>query len=144
MDQKIEKPTTDDLRDIAVQLLHASELVAEATGEPLRSDESDLPRLQRIVDSRLVEPEATYSLQALGLAFGKVFMRIRPDFDWWMVEDEFGRDPAIRYKETTLLMFPKTMLSKRIEDGEQVDVAEIYEGLVEMVREVVAEHYRNA
>jgi hypothetical protein len=144
MDQKIEKPAADDLQAIAAQLLHASELVAEATGEPLSSDESDLPRLQQVVDSRLVEPEATYSLQALGLAFGKVFMRIRPDFDWWMVEDELGRDPAIRYKETSLLMFPKTMLSKRIEDGEQIDVAEIYEGLVEMVREVVAEHYRNA
>jgi hypothetical protein len=142
MDQKIEKPGTADLQDIAAQLMHASELVAEATGAPLRSDESDLPRLQSVIDSRLVEREATYSLQSLGLAFGKVFLRIRPDFDWWMVEDEFGRDPAIRYKKTTLLLFPKTMLSKRIEDGEQVDVAEIYEGLVEMVREVIAEHYR--
>ena len=41
-------------------------------------------------------------------------------------------------------LFPKTMLSKRIEDGEQVDVAEIFKGLQEMVREVLAEHYPGA
>ena len=52
-----------------------------------------------------------------------------------MVEDEFGRDPAIRYKETTLLLFPLTMISKRIEDGELVNVMAIYEGLEEHVQD---------
>jgi hypothetical protein len=35
-------------------------------------------------------------LQALGIAFGKVFVENNEFYDWWMVEDEFGRDPAIR------------------------------------------------
>jgi hypothetical protein len=127
-----------------MQLMHASELVSEATGLALAGTVADLAALQKVIDSKIVEPEATYSLQALGLAFGKVFIGTQENYDWWMVEDEYGRDPAIRYKQTTLLLFPKTMISKRIEDGEQVDVVEIFEGLKETVREVLAEHYPDA
>jgi hypothetical protein len=144
MEQKIAAPTRADLRAIAMQLMHASELVSEATGLALAGTVADLAALQKVIDSKIVEPEATYSLQALGLAFGKVFIGTQANYDWWMVEDEYGRDPAIRYKQTTLLLFPKTMISKRIEDGEQVDVVEIFEGLKETVREVLAEHYPDA
>jgi hypothetical protein len=144
MEQKIAAPTKDDLRAIAHQLMHAAELVSEATGAALSGTTADLTALQKVIDSKIVEPEATYSLQALGLAFGKVFVGTQANFDWWMVEDEYGRDPAIRYKQTTLLLFPKTMLSKRIEDGKQVDVKEIFKGLQDMVREVLAEHYPGA
>jgi hypothetical protein len=144
MEQKIVAPTRADLRAIAMQLMHASELVSEATGLALAGTVADLAALQKVIDSKIVEPEATYSLQALGLAFGKVFIGTQANYDWWMVEDEYGRDPAIRYKQTTLLLFPKTMISKRIEDGEQVDVVEIFEGLKETVREVLAEHYPDA
>ena len=35
-----------------------------------------------------------------------------------MVEDEKGRDPAIRIPGTTVILFPLTMISKRIERGE--------------------------
>lgn len=144
MEQKIAAPTRADLRAIATQLMHASELVSEATGLALAGTVADLAALQKVIDSKIVEPEATYSLQALGLAFGKVFIGTQTNYDWWMVEDEYGRDPAIRYKQTTLLLFPKTMISKRVEDGEQVDVVEIFEGLKETVREVLAEHYPDA
>lgn len=144
MEQKIVAPTHADLRAIAMQLMHASELVSEATGLALAGTVADLAALQKVIDSKIVEPEATYSLQALGLAFGKVFIGTQTNYDWWMVEDEYGRDPAIRYKQTTLLLFPKTMISKRVEDGEQVDVVEIFEGLKETVREVLAEHYPDA
>jgi hypothetical protein len=144
MEQKIVSPAKSDLRAIAMQLMHASELVSEASGHELTGGKTDLAALQKVIDSKLVEPEATYSLQALGLAFGKVFVSTRSDFDWCMVEDEYGRDPALRYKQTTLLLFPKTMISKRIEDGKAVNVTEMFEGLQETVREVLAEHYPDA
>jgi hypothetical protein len=61
-----------------------------------------------------------------------------------MVEDEYGRDPALRYKDTTLLVFPQTMISKRIEDGEGVDVRELFDGLRERVEEIRAENHPGA
>ncbi|MFC4312374.1 DUF3806 domain-containing protein [Steroidobacter flavus] len=50
---------------------------------------------------------------------------------------EYGRDPAIRYKRTSLLAFPRTMLSKRVEDGELPDVVELFDGLTRRLEELV-------
>lgn len=144
MDQRIEAPTENDIDRIARHLIHAEELLLRVAGHRRCGRESDLVAIQSALDSRTIEPEATYSLQALGMAFGKVFVENHENFDWWMVEDEYGRDPAIRYKETTLLVFPQTMISKRVEDGEPVDVRAIYEGLERDVADLLAEHYPGA
>jgi hypothetical protein len=141
MTQKIEAPSGEDIERIAQQLLHAQEVVLEATGSQLSGGMADLALLQRVLDFKFLEPEATYSLQALGIAFGKVFVENNAHYDWWMVEDEYGRDPAIRYRETTLLVFPQTMLSKRIEEGEEVDVEAMYNGLCEQLEEIRLENY---
>ncbi len=92
--------------------------------------------IQRALDAGVIEREATWSLQALGIAFGKVFVNNTPDYDWWMVKDEFGRDPAVRFRQTMLLAFPQTMLSRRVEDGEPVDVRELFDGLVQLLDEI--------
>jgi len=144
MPQSIEAPSESDIERIARQLLHASELVEQVTGKSLTGDLSDLTALQETIDAKVVEPEATYSLQALGVAFGKVFVENNDFYDWWMVEDEYGRDPAIRYKETTLLAFPQTMISKRVEDGQTVYVADMYDGLCEQLEQIRLESYPDA
>ncbi len=144
MPQSIEAPSESDIERIARQLLHASELVEQVTGKSLTGDLSDLTALQETIDAKVVEPEATYSLQALGVAFGKVFVENNDFYDWWMVEDEYGRDPAIRYKEATLLAFPQTMISKRVEDGQTVCVADMYDGLCEQLEQIRLESYPDA
>jgi hypothetical protein len=107
----------------------------------LSGHQRDLDLIQDILDSRRVEREATYSLQALGLAFGKVFVKHNDGFDWWMVDDEYGRDPAIRYKQTSLIAFPMTMISKRVEDGESIDVRDLYMGLQQRMESLRADGY---
>lgn len=75
------------------------------------------------------------------MAFGKVFVNENPDHAWWMVRDEYGRDPAIRYRRTALLAFPRTMLSKRVEDGDSIDIADLYDHLEERLAALVDEGY---
>jgi len=53
--------------------------------------------------------------------------------DWWIVEDEYGRDPCLRYEHTTLQINPLTMISKRLERGERVSERELYELTVEAI-----------
>lgn len=144
MNQRIEAPNSEDIDHIARQLLHASALVEEVAGAGLSGDLSDLAMLQNVLDKKVIEREATYSLQALGIAFGKVFVNNNEGYDWWMVEDEYGRDPAVRYRDTSLLVFPQTMISKRVEDGEGVAVVELYEGLKDQLQRVLAENYPDA
>ena len=138
-DPKIEPPTEKDIENIAMGVVHAGQVIEQALDEDLDGTHQDLELIQRVLDQGLVEPEATYTLQAFGLAFGRVFLNEFPDYDWWMVEDEHGRDPAIRYKETSLLVFPMTMISKRIEDGEPFDVAELFDGLAKQLAELIQE-----
>jgi hypothetical protein len=138
-DPKIEPPTEKDIENIAMGVVHAGQVIEQALEEELDGTHQDLELIQRVLDQGLVEPEATYTLQAFGLAFGRVFLNEFPDYDWWMVEDEHGRDPAIRYKETSLLVFPMTMISKRIEDGDPFDVPELFDGLAKQLAELIQE-----
>ena len=137
VDQKIEPPTEADVDAIARALIHAEHVVHEGLGRKLDGSRGDLQLLQELLDSGTVEREATYTLQALGLAFGRVFLTENAGYDWWMVEDEYGRDPAIRYQRSALLAYPRTMLSKRIEDGEPVDVIDLLDGLARRMRELI-------
>jgi hypothetical protein len=141
MSQTIEAPNESDIGGIAQQLIHAGIVVKEVTGKDLSGSTADLPLLQATLDANVVEPEATYTLQALGIAFGKVFIENNGFYDWCMVEDEYGRDPAVRYKRTTLLVFPQTMISKRVEDGEPVEVQAMYEALCQQLEDIRRENY---
>ena len=49
--------------------------------------------------------------------------------EWIMVEDESGRDPAVRLPGTSIILFPPTMSARRIERGEQVDVFKMFNGM---------------
>jgi hypothetical protein len=144
MPQTIEAPNVSDIDRIARQLIHANDVVEQATRKSLSGAVADLALIQHALDARVIKPEASYSLQALGIAFGKVFIENHAFHDWWMVEDEHGRDPAIRFKETTLLVFPQTMISRRVEDGQHVAVREMYEGLREQLEEIRHESYPDA
>lgn len=94
--QKIEVPTSEDITSIAKAWIHADRVCREALGEKLDGSAADLARIQRILDSNCADRSATFTLQALGIAFGKVFVNDNQGYDWWMVDDEYGRDPAIR------------------------------------------------
>jgi len=127
MDQRIEPPTASDIDRIAKQLIHAESIVIDIAGRAFDGSRADLSAIQSVLDVGAVERDATYTLQSLGMAFGKFFIEQHPGFDWWMVEDEYGRDPAIRFGQTLLLAFPQTMISKRLADGEHVDVEDLFE-----------------
>ncbi len=45
-------------------------------------------------------------------------------------------DPAIRPRETALLIVPLTMASKRTEDDEPVNVRKLYDNLIKQLNEI--------
>ena len=144
MKQRIETPTEEDVDYIARMLIYAGEITEEITGNGLVGELEDLDTLQRVIDSKSIERESTQVLHALGLAFGKVFVNQSPGYDWWMVEDDYGRDPTIRYKETTLMVFPQTIISKRVEDGEEIDVKKMYYSLRDQLESIRVENFPDA
>lgn len=92
----------------------------------------DLLVLQKIIDSSAISPTQTWELQSLGIVLGDVFAGEK-GLHWVIVEDEYGRDPALRFNNTSNLVFALTMISKRIEDGKTVDIQAIYEGVCDHI-----------
>ena len=135
----IEAPNKEDIEQIALSLIHAKETVQDILHADLNGMKDDLCLIQRVLDSGVIDPESEYTIQALGLAFGKVFVNCEPDYDWWMISDEYGRDPAIRYLQSTLTFHPQDILLKRIEQGEKVDVSALYEGLRSQLQAIIRE-----
>ena len=78
------------------------------------------------------------------MVFGSVFIEETENYDWWVVEDEYGTDICIRYKETSLMVFPLTMISKRIEDGETVSVIDLFSNLKADLERIRKENYEGA
>jgi Domain of unknown function (DUF3806) len=85
---------------------------------------ADMPVLQRLIDDRTFNKRQTYELQSLGVAFGDVLSTELP-LRWVIVTDEYGADPTLRFKSTTMQINALTMISKRIERDEAVKLDEL-------------------
>lgn len=137
MNQTIEAPNEKDIDQIARQIFAGRDLVERTFGsQESFGSRRDLDLIQGLLDRGLVEPQDTSDLQALGLMFGQVVVKALDDMDWCMVEDELGRTPALRYRETSLIVFPMTMISKRVEKAEEIDLREMFHSLVEKIEEI--------
>jgi hypothetical protein len=103
--------------------------------------EGKLTLLQAILANQWVEPSETWKLQSLGITLGDALPQ-KMGLSWVAVEDDQGRDPALQDPGTTIVMFPLTTISKRIERGETVDVRDLFAracGTVECLRREITE-----
>lgn len=82
-----------------------------------------------------VGPEDTWKLQALGIALGDA-LADELMLDWITVDDEYGRVPALNWPGTSIVLYPLTMISQRIEAGEPVDVDVMFEQTREKLQEI--------
>lgn len=126
MEPRFSPPSPEETKQLASQWLSVSRLAEVEWSRPLDQSLEDLAAIQRLLDDDVVD-RGTYALQCLGVALGRVMIRNIQGLDWWMVQDEFGRDPCLRYLETTIQINPLTMISKRVERGEEVDVKLLFE-----------------
>ncbi|GGD78251.1 DUF3806 domain-containing protein [Croceicoccus mobilis] len=82
-----------------------------------------------------VGPDDTWKLQSLGIAMGDALAQDLM-LNWVTIDDEYGRQPALNWPGTSILLFPVTMISKRIEDGERVDIDVMYEQTREQLNKI--------
>lgn len=144
MEQVISAPDDEWIDYIARMWLLGSQISEQITGHKMDASMSDLGRLQTIVDSAQIPIDHSQELESLGIVFGKVFVNATANYDWWIMEDEYGKDVCIRYKETSLLIFPQTMLSKRIEDGAVLNVIDLFHSIRQELDRIKNENFANA
>jgi len=111
----------------------------ESGGERLYATlERKLSLLDTIIRENWIEPDETWKLQSLGISFGDALVQ-ELKMEWVTVQDEYGRDPAIRDPGTTILLFPLTTISKRIERAEKVDVRQLFKDACQTVNRLRAQ-----
>jgi hypothetical protein len=137
MEQRVETPTDKDLARIE-ELREWVRGFFEAASQPLYEEYNQKLRLlNAILRNGWIEPSKTWELQSLGIALGDALVQ-RCGFEWVVVEDEHGRDPALRLPGTTIIVYPLTMISKRVEKGESVDVSALIDGVAQKAEELRA------
>jgi len=95
------------------------------SNEEYNTFEGKLKLIDIILKSNWINMDETNKLQCLGVSLGDAIAQDL-GLKWIEVEDEYGIDPALKLGDTTLIVFPLTMISKRIENNENVDVYDLY------------------
>ena len=88
--------------------------------------EGKLRVVSAILESGWVEPSETQKLQSLGIAFGDAIAQ-ELQLDWVTINDEYGRAPALNWPGTSINCFALTMIAKRVESGEHIDVQQLFD-----------------
>jgi hypothetical protein len=128
---KADRARLDSQRAVVRRTLKTRYDVARLSGS-----RADIPLLQRMVDDRIFSKSQTYELHSLGVAFGDVLAK-ELGLRWVIVTDEYGTDPTLRYRDTTIQVNALTMVAKRVEEGRAVDLQAIYEGVRSHIAETL-------
>jgi hypothetical protein len=119
--------TNVDRQYMAEQRTTLEDLAASRLGRHFNGDKNnDLALLQALLDKRLIEPEQTRQLQAMGVVMGDL-LAADLDMHWVIYEDGLGRSRALRYEQSDNYLFPMTMISRRQEADNHTPVADIYQ-----------------
>ena len=138
--QTISALTDEDSARLAEQRAVVEAYLAEESKQSYQTSAGKLGLLRALLDHKVFKPEQTYELQCMGIVLGDVFVR-ELGMTWVMVEDEYGRDPAVKLGSSSIILFPLTMISKRVEEGEDVDVFDMFNSLAEQVDALMNERH---
>lgn len=99
------------------------------------SRDSDLRLIQDILDRKLVKPDETAQLQAMGIIMGE-HLRRENGLRWVIYSDAKGRSRALEVPAKDEFLFPVTQISSRVRVGAEVDVQAIYQRLEQEIKRI--------
>ena len=92
---------------------------------------------QRALDLRLLVPLSEATLEAFGTVLGDALCGSL-SMQWVRVDDDYGSDLALRLGDTSLTVFPRDMVVKRVEQDEHPDLQLLHDGVVEAIQRLDA------
>lgn len=122
--------------DIFLQSQHelAESIVYDTVLTRLKgSKEHDLRLLQQVIDRGALKPHQKRELQALGSVLGELLAK-EFRLPWEVYSDQLGRSRGLRIDNTRQVIFPLTMISRRIEADANADINRIYAKAVDIIR----------
>src|SRR6516165_12396147 len=95
MTQKIEALLAEDAHSLEQQRTWVRDHYEPDARHQYETIEGKLRLLDTIIRASWIDPTETWKLQSLGITFGDALVQ-KMGLSWVMVEDEYGRDPALR------------------------------------------------
>jgi len=136
--RRTESLNADDVADLEAKRDWVRGHYDEASRSEYDTLDGKLRLLVTILNSGWISADETLKLQCLGITFGDALAQAL-SMNWVAVEDEYGRDPALVLEGTSIVLYPQTSISKRVERGGEVDVRELFENACDTVRRLRAE-----
>jgi hypothetical protein len=117
-------PTDADIDRLARMWVSVGNLVREEYGVDASTAPEFLGWVQALLDDDVVD-RSEYASECIGCALGRVMADNIDGLDWCAYEDDLGRDLCLRYRDTSLVVFPMEMVAKRRENDDAVDLSDL-------------------
>lgn len=102
-----------------------NELTRSHFGRQLNGEQNnDFALIQRLLDEQIINADQRELLQALGVVFGDIFKK-QHGLSWIIYIDQYGRSRALDVPRQEDVLFPITMISRRVEAGLKVSIDDI-------------------
>jgi hypothetical protein len=125
-EQKQSELTPEDAAGLEKQRSFVQSYLADETARLVyETATGKLGHLRALLEAQSFRGDQTWELQSMGVVLGDAFVQ-ELGGRWVIVEDEYGRDPAVVVPGTSVVLYPLTMISKRVEKGRAVDVFELF------------------
>lgn len=118
------EPRYEDMEYLVTDVMNVLGIQGEQINEYHESGQS-VAILQDILTRRDYEAYDYRYHSSLGVLFGDCLQHAYSDFHWVIVHDQYGRELALQYQDYAVQCFPISMITKRIEDGIEINVAQL-------------------
>jgi hypothetical protein len=136
-DQTFRELNQEDIEWLAAQRQRTEKLIegnADAQAK-YQTSAGKLGVIRAVLDAKAFRADQTFELQGLGIILGDALAK-ELGMKWMMVEDQYGTSPCLVLEGTSIVLYPQTMISKRIERGETLDVFELFNWTAAKVAEL--------
>lgn len=139
--KQIDPLTQGDINFMDKQRGRIDDLAKRYLGMRLRQEKvNDLEILQKLLDQKLVKHDDVELLQAMGMVMGDIYVQ-ELGVHWVVYRDRLGRSRALQWSNNETLLFPVTMISRRVEAGIDVNVNEVYNKGLAILKPLVKNQY---
>jgi len=99
---------------------------------------NDVPILQELLNEAPYTDTKIQEFEVYGTVFGDV-LATELGLHWRIVDDEYGTDFALKYQDFSIFIFPRNLIVKRVENGEEVDLTHLFNELKKIVEDKIKE-----
>lgn len=111
--------------------------VKKTLSKDFTSQESDIERLQKLIDGGKLPTDQRHVWNKIGLALGTIVENEMEGMEWVTVVDGRNEYPALRFKQTSLLFHPSSLIWNQVKGKQSLSLKEIFDSIKNQVEDLI-------